>query len=50
MIEAFVEWFLSQSKFERVMFVVDVILLLAFLSALQDFFNLLTNGCNEVIL
>lgn len=49
MISEFLEWFLSRPKYERVLFVIDVVLFLVFISALQ---TVLSSGASlgEVIL
>ena len=48
MIVQFIEWFLSRPKYERILFVIDFALLLAFLSSLE--LLLPSGGSGEVIL
>lgn len=40
MISSFIEWFLSRPKYERVLLVLDLLLLLAFLVSLDYFISL----------
>lgn len=50
MIEIIIEWFLSRPKYERVLFIIDVLLFLAFLCVLGDFLTSDLSASSGVIL